>query len=61
MSDVIIFIFGLLVTGMTVLATVMVGLSEAKDTTHTSEQDISEIEKRVVGDVRTDEQGNSAA
>lgn len=54
MSDVIIFIFGLLVTGMTVVATILVGLSEAGDADLAREKDLTEIEKKLVGDKRDD-------
>lgn len=56
MSDVIIFLFGLLVTGMTVVAIILVGLSEAGDTDHTREKDLSKIEKKLVGDKRMEQE-----
>lgn len=54
MSDVIILIFGLLVTCMTVVATILVGLSEAGDKDMAREKDLTEVEKKLVGDKRDD-------
>lgn len=56
MNDVIIFIFGFVVTGMTVVATILVGLSEAGETDHTREEDLSKIEKKLVGDKRKEQE-----
>lgn len=49
MSTLGIFILGLLVTGLTFSATVLVGLQEAADESLTRVQDLTEFEKKVAG------------
>ena len=58
MSDVIIFLFGLLVTGMTVVATILVGLSEASDTNMSREKDLTDVEKKLVGKARGNDEAD---
>jgi len=55
MSDLIIFLFGLAVTAITATATVLIGLSEARDPNHARQQDLNRLEKKIVGQERTTE------
>jgi len=54
MSDFIIFIFGLFVTGLTLVATILVGFSEASETDLTKEADLTAVEKKIIGKKRDD-------
>lgn len=49
------FLFGLLVTGMTLVAVVLVGISEAGDTDHARGEDLTDLEKRVIGNKRVED------
>ncbi len=48
MTTLAIFLLGLLVTGITLTAVVMVGLDEAADPLHSREEDLSSFESRFV-------------
>lgn len=49
MSNAIIFILGLFVSGLTLSAAVMVGLQEASDPGLSRAEDLTDIEKKIVG------------
>lgn len=57
MSTVLIFALGVLVTGLTVAAVVLVGIAEAADPKHSRPQDLTEWERSIVG--REPPQGKS--
>lgn len=44
-----IFCLGLFVTGITLTASVLVGLQEAADPSHSRIEDLTKLEKRIVG------------
>jgi hypothetical protein len=48
-STALIFALGVLVTGITVAAVVLVGLAEAADPKHSRPQDLTEWERSIVG------------
>ena len=58
-----IFLLGILVTGITFAAVVLVGLAEAADPAHSRIEDLSSFEKSVVNrpDDRADDEGASPA
>jgi hypothetical protein len=45
----IVFFLGLFVTVMTLTASILVGLQEAADPTHSRIEDLTELEKKIVG------------
>ena len=45
----IIFLLGLFVTGITLTASILVGLQEAADPSHSRIEDLTELEKKIVG------------
>jgi hypothetical protein len=49
MSTLAIFVVGVLVTGITLTAVVLVGLSEASDPAHSRYSDLSTLERSLVG------------
>jgi hypothetical protein len=49
MSTLAIFVLGLLVTGITLTAVFLVGLSEASDPAHSRLSDLSALERNLVG------------
>ena len=49
MSTLAIFVLGLIVTGMTLAAVVLIGLDEAGDPAHSKLGDLSSLEKNLVG------------
>jgi len=49
MSTLAIFVVGLLVTGITLTAVLLIGLSEASDPAHSRLSDLSSIERALVG------------
>lgn len=55
MSDLVIFMFGLVVTVITATATMLIGMSEAADKNHARPQDLSGIEKKIVGTQRPEQ------
>jgi hypothetical protein len=55
MSDLVIFIFGSVVTAITATATVLIGFSEASDTSHARQEDLTRLEKKIVGQERAKE------
>ena len=48
MSTLAIFVLGLIVTGMTLAAVVLIGLDEAGDPAHSKLSDLSSLEKNLV-------------
>jgi hypothetical protein len=54
MSTLAIFIVGLFVTGITLTAVVLVGLSEAADPAHSRTVDLLPVERSLVGHLRED-------
>ena len=48
MSTLAIFVLGLIVTGMTLAAVVLIGLDEAGDPAHSKLSDLSSLEKKLV-------------
>lgn len=48
MSTLTIFIFGLMVTGITLTAVILIGLSEAADPAHSRLRDLSRLERHLV-------------
>lgn len=55
MSDLVIFMFGLFVTVITAIATMLIGLSEAADKSHSRPQDLTNLEKKIVGKQRSEQ------
>jgi hypothetical protein len=55
-STLAIFVIGLLVTGITLTAVVLIGLSEASDPAHSRLSDLSELERNLVGRSRAKNQ-----
>ena len=49
MSTLAIFIIGLIVTGLTLTAALLVGLQEAADPALSRIEDLTEVEKKIVG------------
>ena len=49
MSIVIIFVIGLFVSGVVLVAVVLIGLQEAADSSQSRVEDLTEIEKKIVG------------
>ena len=45
----IIFFLGLFVTAITLIASILVGLQEAADPAHSRIEDLTELEKKIVG------------
>jgi hypothetical protein len=55
MSTLAIFLLGVIVTGMTVTAVFLIGLSEASDPAHSRLSDLSTFERSLVNRVAVDE------
>ena len=58
MSTLAIFVLGLFVTGLTLTAVFLIGLSEAADPAHSRPDDLSPLERSLVGHMREDVQGS---
>ncbi|MEJ2582811.1 MAG: hypothetical protein P8127_14440 [Acidobacteriota bacterium] len=54
MSSLAIFALGLFVTGLTVAAVSLVGMSEAADPAHSRPEDLTPVERSLVGHLRED-------
>lgn len=61
MTAVTIFVIGVLVTGMTLTAVVLVGVSEAADPAHSRTEDLSDWERALVNRGGTEDQPDSKA
>jgi hypothetical protein len=59
MSTLAIFVLGLLVTGITLTAVFLVGLSEASDPAHSRLSDLSALERKLVGGSRDENRPGS--
>ena len=49
MSTIAIFVLGLFVSGITLTAAILVGLSEAADPAHSRIEDLTPLERKIVG------------
>jgi hypothetical protein len=49
MNTIVIFILGVFVSGLTLTAAVLTGLQEAADPAHSRLEDLTEMEKKIVG------------
>jgi len=54
MSALAIFVVGLFVTGLTVAAAYLIGMSEAADPAHSRPDDLSPLERSLIGHLRED-------
>jgi hypothetical protein len=54
MSTLTIFVLGLVVTGLTIAAAFLIGVSEAADPAHSRPDDLSPLERSLVGHLRED-------
>jgi hypothetical protein len=54
MTTLAIFILGLFVTGLTLAAVLLIGVSEAVDPAHSRPEDLSGLERSLVGHLRED-------
>ena len=48
MTNLVIFLLGVLVTGITIAAVLIVGINEAADTSHSRDEDLLPIERELV-------------
>ena len=60
MTTLAIFLLGVLVTGITIAAVILIGLDEAADPAHSRVEDLSSFEKSMVNrsDDRADDEGS---